>query len=392
MTIGSKTYEFTVGSTTISAITVAVAAAWNALSATLYPEFAEITASSSATTIILTADTPGRPFTITVTTVELGGGASDSQTVTPAATTANSGPYNWDTAANWSTGAVPVDGDSVRIDSGSDIRYGFPGATIEPASITILQSYTGKIGLLPTNKDASTQYPEYRPQYLLVGPVLLTIGEGPGDGSGRIKIDTGTDPVVVRILNTGQSEDPARGAVILKGSEATNQYHIQNGYVELAPYLGEDADVSVLTVANDAVVNVGSGVTLTDSTITQSGGSLTLNSASSGTSPITLNEGTLTLNGTGGHVDLTVRGGTCVYNSTGTLGGNPRVEGRGHLDFSQDLRSRAVTNPIEVFGENAKVSDPYKTVATLVLDLNGTENNANLRIGRNIRVTRGTPS
>jgi len=59
------------------------------------------------------------------------------------------------------------------------------------------------------------------------------------------------------------------------------------------------------------------------------------------------------------------------------------------LNFSQDLRSKAVTNAVEVYGPNARVSDPFKTVATLVLDLNQTANSANLSIGSNLRITRG---
>jgi hypothetical protein len=91
----------------------------------------------------------------------------------------------------------------------------------------------------------------------------------------------------------------------------------------------------------------------------------------------------------GGQLGVTVRGGRCVYNSTGTLGGAPVVSGTGHLDFSQDLRAKTVTNPIDVYGPDAKVSDPTKVVGTLVVDLDETSNSSNIDIGTNIRLTRG---
>lgn len=393
VTIGSRRYTFTAGSTSITTITASLTTAWNALSTTLYPEFAELTmANPTSTTVSLTADTAGKPFTITVSTTEAGGGAADAQTLTPAATTANSGKWNWDTALNWSTGAIPADTDTVRIDSGGDILYGFAQSAIEPAAVIIAKTYTGKIGLGPINRDnTSATYPEYRDQYLVIGPVLLTIGEGTGSGSPRIRIDTGTDPCVCRVLGTGQPEETGVGAVQLKGSEATNELHVQSGYVSSCQYLGETADYASVSSGPEATVYLGAGVTLSDAAILQNGGSLTINSATTGTSTIVQNGGRLTIND-GGHVSLTVRGGDCIYNSTGTLGGNPRVSGNGHLDFSHDPRAKVVTNPVEVYGENAKLSDPYKRVGSLVVDLNETESTANVKIGRDVRLTRGTPA
>lgn len=401
-TINGKNFSHSATSTTLATAATAFAAAWNALSATLYPEFSEITAAAtSGGALTLTADTPGRPFTCTVSTTESNGGAADAQTFGTASTTANSGPKVWDTAANWDTGAVPVDGDDVYIDQGGDILYGLAQSAVELASLTILQSYTGKIGLPQTNKDSGNvngTYPEYRAQYLVIGGTLVTIGGGLGSGSQRIKIDCGSDPSTIRILNTGQSEDQAVGAVIIKGNTSAGELHVSKGSVDYAPYLGETGQLAVINVAYrdnvqaDARVNIGAGVTLSNCAIKQSGGTLTLNSATSGTATIVLEEGTLNLEGTAGHLGLTIRGGTCNYNSSGTLGGNPSVSGKGHLDFSRDLRTRAVTNPVEVYGPDAKVSDPHKTVTTLVIDCNETANGANMNIGRNVRITRGTPA
>ncbi len=108
VTIGDKTLTVAAANTTAADVADQIVAAWNALTATTHPEFAEITAAEgSGGTLTLTADTAGKPFTVTPTTTEANGGAADDQTFTQAATTASSGPNHWDTAANWSGGAVP---------------------------------------------------------------------------------------------------------------------------------------------------------------------------------------------------------------------------------------------------------------------------------------------
>ena len=60
VTIGGKTKDFTAGSPTTSTVVANLVAAWNALSAASWPEFAELTASQSTTTFKLTADTGKR--------------------------------------------------------------------------------------------------------------------------------------------------------------------------------------------------------------------------------------------------------------------------------------------------------------------------------------------
>ena len=52
----------------------------------------------------------------------------------------------WDTAANWSGTAVPVDGDDVFITSGSVDIDGFDASATELTSLTVGSQYTGTIG------------------------------------------------------------------------------------------------------------------------------------------------------------------------------------------------------------------------------------------------------
>lgn len=403
VTIGSKSISMAAGSTTIATIIDSLVTTYNALSQSVYPEFAEMTASRSGSTFVLTADTAGKPFTVTLATTEANGGGADSQTIGSATdSTTSSGPNDVSVATNYEGGSLPVDGDTLVIDQGSSsLLYNLDRSAVTLAAIIVGPNFTGNIGLPNINTDAGSAYPyyEYRERYLKHGAsadataTTITVN----GGGGRIKISTNDSQVTLIVKNTGNALEQNIPALLFKGTHASNSVTVQKGSVGVAFFEGETSTLATLNVGyltnvnGDSQVVLGSGVTLTDATIKQSGGTLETNSATSGTATITLTGGELTLN-SGAQTGLKVQGGTCYYNSTGTLGGNPVVSGSGHLDFSQDLRSKAVTNAVEVYGAQAKVSDPNKVVSTLVLDLNETANTDNLTIGRNIRLTRGTPS
>ena len=143
------------GSTTITTAIDNIVTAWNALDSTVYPEFAEITASRSSSKLVLTADTAGMPFVATLTPLEVNLGAADSQTIeggttatTGTAATANSGPNDWSVALNWSGSAVPANSDTVYIENNAnDISYGLSQSAVTLTALYISSTYTGKIGL-----------------------------------------------------------------------------------------------------------------------------------------------------------------------------------------------------------------------------------------------------
>lgn len=390
-TINGKTVSVTATAATVANVTGLMVAAWNA---STIPEFAEVTAADMTTYVKLTGDTAGNPFTVTSSTTD--GNASNTQTFIRAAVTACSGPNWWSVAANWSGAAVPTTEDVV-IDSGSDILYGLSNSGNTMASLTIMQSYTGAIGLPYINTDGTVDYIEYRTTYLTQEATTVSIGAGVGSGSGRIKVDLGSVQTTINVFNSGNTIDTGIGAIVLKGTHASNAFNITKGDVDFAPFAGETATLLTVNVGyvnnqtGDSDVYFGSGVTLTNATIKVSGGRMETNSATSGTATIVVSGGTVVLN-SGGQLGLTVRGGEVQYNSTGTLGGAPTVSNSGHLDFSRDLRTKTVTNPVEVYGPQAKVSDPHKVVTTLVLDMNETAKLENMLIGTNVRLTRGTPA
>ncbi len=380
-----KTLSYSATSTTAATDATGFAAAWNALSSTVYPEFGEITAAATAGgALTLTGDTAGVGLEVTATTTESDGSAADAQTFVRTATTAVSGPNVYSTAANWSAGAAPVAGDTVHIDSGDiDILYGLSNAGATLAALHIWQLYTGDIGLPKIND--SGDYPEYRTDYLAIDATLVYIGNGPGRGSGRIKLNNGTVQTAVTVYNTGRATEPGLEAFWWKGTHASNtMIEMGAASVGVAVFGGEVATIATLTTNDSCKVRCGIGTTLT--TVNANGGTLDVYS---NVTTLTVYDGVVNVQGTAAISQLYVYGGRVNYNSTGTLGGNTVVGERGYLDFAGGAGAVAVTNPIDVYSLGS-VNDPDKRVAALVIDYNGLEPISGC--GANRRVTFGTPA
>jgi hypothetical protein len=392
VTINGKTVSYT--ATGVDTNSTIAASLKTALAASTIPEFLEVTWSVAAAVVTGTARAPGKPFTNT-------SGATGTGTLVTAIATANSGPCVVSLAANWEGGSLPADGDDIVFDTGAgDVLYDLDQNGVTPASILVDAGYRGRIGLAETNSDdPANPYAEYREKSLRYGnsgdaqTVTVTIR----GGAGRIKLNTGTAQTVWNINDSAPPLEDQIPAVLLKGTHASNALHVSRGDVGVAQFAGETATLAVLNVgyrtsrAGDARVRLGSGVSLANATIVQTGGTLDVHAATSGSATITLHDGTLTLHA-GAQTGLAVRGGQCFYNSNGTLGGATVISGSGHLDFSQDLRAKTVTNPIDLYGPDARLSDPHKVVASLVVDLDETSNSENLRLGTHLRLTRGTPA
>ena len=366
-TPANNTFTVTIGGLSISQVGTGTAAATAAalvvlLNASTDKRFSTITWSvPSGSTIRGTADIAGIPFTAALTETGAGTGAVTDFS----ATTANAGPNDWSTASNWDTGVVPVDNDDVIIENSAvSILYGLAQSSIDLTSLTIQSTFTGTIGLPRTNADG---YVEYRPTYLQIGSALSSIT---GSGSGRIKIDNGTDQGAVYIYGSGTRAETGIPSILLLGSHASQAVTINKGDVGIGFFGGETAVVAALNVgymsqqASDSKLAIGSGVTLTALTI--NGGVTTCNSAAT---TIVQEAGTLTIGEDATATTLTVRGGTCYYNSSGTTTTGNAVGGV--LDFRQDSRGRTFTNANVYKG--ATIYDPMASVTwTNGLDLQQT--------------------
>lgn len=368
--------------------------AFNALDATDYAEMAEVTASATSPDLNLTADTAGKPFACTISTNSAAGTiegvAAPNSSSSGTTTTANGGPQSLASVKNYSTGALPVAGDTLIFDwSEDEILYDLDA--LSAVTLTVRRTYasfTGKIGLPLINED-DTPYPEYRTRFMTCGVTTDYIGEGDGDGSERLYFDYGAVQTTCNIFQSQEGEDDLP-AVILKGTHASNVLNVTKGSFGVGMFGNEASTVLTLNesyesdVQGDAKGTLGAGVTL--GTVNKVGGSLVINSAV-GTA-LNHEAGTTTIDGSGNVASLQIQGGTVIYNTSGTLGGNTVVAGDGVLNFNYDKRAKTVTNPIDVFG-NGQVLDDNKAVASLIIDYNDINVPG---FGRNVRLTRGTPA
>lgn len=356
LTMGARTVSFTATGATVGNVTAGITAAWNA---STDPDIATLTAADATTHVTLTADVAGVPFTVTSSATD--GGGTNDQTFTRAASTANQSPNDWSDAENWSTGTVPVDSDVVIIENSNvDILYGLAQSDIQPASLTIKSTYTGKIGLPRYN---SIGYAEYLPTYLAIGPTVLTIGDGEGNGSGRIKIDTGTDAVTCHVYKSGTRQETGIPSILLKGTSASNVFRINRGDVGLAFFEDETANAITINVGyvtnqtGDAKLTIGPGLThAATGVLTLTGGKCFCDSALINA---VVRGGELTLDGTATVAALTLRGGTCYYRSSGTATAITAESG-GVLDFSTGSAAVTITNA--TFDSGATVKNPHGRV------------------------------
>lgn len=349
VTINSKTVTFTATAATVANVTAGLVALLNA---STEGEFAEITWADITTAITGTADTKGKPFTQTSSSV---GG-----TLTTSTTTANVSPNDVNNATNWSPSGVPVATDTIYIDNTSvSLLWNLEALTgLTMTAINIELSFTGQIGLSETNTDG-TAYKEYRPQYLAVGATTLNIGNGVGPGSGMIKINGEAIATTLNQVDSGTSQESDREAVLWKGSNAANVVNITGGSLGIAIFGDETATVATIRMASGLLgappptVRCGAGVTLT--TIDKESGTLTINS---GLTTLTNRSGDAEISA-GNITTLTVAAGTVSYRGVGTIT-TANISGGATLDFSGDVRARTLTNTNMYSG--ARLHDPASTV------------------------------
>lgn len=360
-TPANNTFTVTIGGVAISQagttdVGTTAAALVVLLNASTHPYFSTITwTNPSAGNIVGTADTAGVAFVAALTETGAGTGAVTDFAVT----TANAGPNDWSTTANWSTGTVPTNSDVVIIANNSvPICWGLAQTGVTLTSLRIDKSYTGKIGLpytkFATNAAASTfdtSKTEYRAHYLAIKTPILDIGEdsatGSPAGSGRLKIDTSTTASQITIYDTATTSADGTGtsAVRLKADSSTTDIYVRlaPGGVSIAGEVpGETSTVGDVNVSEDgssAQVYVGSGVTLTN--YIQRGGTNVLDAAATVTA-VTVDGGTLTVEGDYTITTLTQNDGLVIDNHIKTSGNaitTANLKG-GTTDWSRSLEAR----------------------------------------------------
>lgn len=332
-TPANNTFTITIGGDAISQVgdtdvSTTAAALVATLNASTNPYFSGITwTNPSSGNITGTADNAGEPFVASLTVSGAGTGSvtdfSDS--------TASAGPNHWDTAANWSGGAVPVNSDDVIIkDSDVNILWGLSQAAVDLTSLTIESTYTGYIGLprrvFTTNANGSNFTDtkiEYRQDYLDIGwttgRIGITTGPDTGAGSRRLKLDNdkaGASTTTIYSTAT-QSADIGLSPVRLLFAHANADVYVRSGTVSIAG----DAPNETTTIGElhciDGQVFTSDGVTVT--TVKVNGGGQHIIDCAATITTLEVNGGTVRTEGSQAITTITVNGGTLTCNNTGTV-------------------------------------------------------------------------
>jgi hypothetical protein len=277
------------GSTTPATVATTIATAWNA---STNPKLTPITASTNSAAVILTADTSGVPFSVAATTTENGGGAADAQTFTRVATTANAGPNDWNTAANWREGSVPVAGDDVTIEGSNAITYGLRQSGVALGDFVVSPTYSGTIGSLGKPLD--------------IDPDLFEFA-----GTGKAYIDLNAANISPRVTATASASTGA--GLYLTGTNLAT-LRVEGGVVGVAVNAGETSTLATGQVSGSGKLTIGSGVTLTS--FLQVAGTGVVECAAT---TVTADSGTLTTSGAGAITTLTNNGATVYASSSGTI-------------------------------------------------------------------------
>lgn len=171
---------------------------------------------------------------------------------------------DWDTAANWSPSGVPIAGDDVVLaNSSQSVLTGLDQSSVALTSITIDQSYTGKIGTLQSD-------------FLQVGASTAIIGQtrsttGTLTGSTRLNLDFGsTTACDIQVYNTARTaQDLNRQPLRIIGASSSHTLQVFSGSLAVSDNNDNISEFSSIIV-NGGACNIGQGVTL--ASLTTSGG------------------------------------------------------------------------------------------------------------------------
>ena len=371
----------------VAAVCVAVAELINTNEDAI-PEFYAVSAESNGSAVVVTGQQAGIEWTMSFSAS--GGTAAFNGATTVQAT----GPHHWSDTDNWSTGSVPANSDDVWIDEGLPIiKYGLDQSAVTLTSLNIKQAFDSTraaIGLPNINRSSGVAYQEYLETSLEISATTVNIGNGEGNGMGLIRLNLGSAQFALNVFNSAGSSG-SQPTILIQGTHASNTVNVSKGSVGLGFYAGETTTVATLKTGyinnpeSDSDVTCGPACSVT--TVNKNGGTLEINN---GATTINHSRGVTTVRG-GGVTTANVTDGDFVYNSTGTLA-TLNIIGNGHADFSKDPRAKTITNQVNRYGNQSRLSDPDEVIGSLVIDLEQSNDLTGLIIGDNYRLTRGTIS
>lgn len=367
-TINGKAEQYTCTTTTAATEAAAFVAALNA---SLVRELSQFTFSSSGAVITAVGPADGRP-------VSISWAAAGGTTISAVTSTTGAGPHDINNTANWSTGAVPGNGDTAVFENNT-ISALYNLATWASNTVTVIKrkSYGGNIGLPDTN---ALGFPEYLAKFLETAGTGTHVIEDNGVGC-RLRT-TSASAVTVVVTGAGGGTLNSETVEVYGSSHTSSVLRVNGAAVAVAPADSQSAAFGTLTVAN-GVIRTGTNGTFTNGTITNSqaevggnyttllidrGSTVTVTKAATAATSTTVEDGTLNWASTGGWNALTIASGATVDAtlapssiSTGTI---TLSEGGSLLDPNERI---AKTYTINLTGEMANVTLDLGTTVSLAV-------------------------
>lgn len=358
--ISNKTITYTVVSGDTTATVATNFAALLAAAGLTVPEFSEQTWAVDpvlASSIDVTASTPGTPFTLSAA-------ATGNTTLTWSNLVPNSSRSDAANANNWlrnNVYSLPQTGDDVVVANTTvPILWNLKSlAAIPLNSYRRWQSFTGTVGLPEWNV---LGYYEYRPTYLQLAsnvPVLpVDLGLGlTGSGPTRERYDVQGYQTALTVLNAGTAADAY--AVRFLGTNLANVVSVLNTSVGVAMLPGEVASLTQGTVDGGGLLDLGTGATVT--------GLLTVTAGTAdvfcGVPALLVQQGgSLTVESTGlTYPSLVAKGGASVVWVSNSGITSLLMQTGARFDKSRDVRKMQIA-AAEIDGDTCQVLDPNSAI------------------------------
>lgn len=254
MTVNSKVEAYTITSTTTSTAAAGAVAAWQA---SLVPEIAgQFEFSVSGAEITVEGPEDGRPVSAAFAAT----GTSAISSVTAVTPTS---PHDANDTANWSTGAVPGNGD-VAVFENTDVSclYNLDAFDGETVGVVKRASYGGQIGLPDTNP---LGFPEYLDTHLETAGTAVTVED---NGVAFRLLSNAASAETVNVTGDGAGTLYSE-TVEITGLLTASVVNVNGGSLALDPLTSQSSAVGTLRVAN-AAFRSGPGCVITTGTVINS--------------------------------------------------------------------------------------------------------------------------
>lgn len=277
-----------------------------------------------------------------------------------------SGSVAFTNTALWSSGTVPVTGDDVYMLQGNGLTF---DQDVNQSAILLNSLTTG---------DGGPQLGGSGTNYFRIGATIQAHGvpstDGRiGSGSGRLKIDSGTNATTVTVYKTAsQGADTGIPAACFLGANTNNAISVLAGNVGLAATSPADAATWGTINNSGGTLAVGPGVTYSSYVGNGRSAAATLQ-AGGNTVTLTSVNGTVTTQGTFAIGTVTALGGTLYLGhraSSGTMVGTVNLNG-GAIDMSANPATFSFGALAYTSGTLTLFDDGQQSLGTITLPFAG---------------------